>query len=94
MLVRRLRSLVVPAVIALLLVACTTSPQAPASSQESSELTSCPFPSPDEPCGNQCFETSGDFCTACCGASVEVCAEATATCFDSCARGVGPWLPC
>jgi len=95
MLVRRLRSLVVPAAVALLLVACATSRQAPASSQDSSELDSCPFPPATDSCWDQCAATSGEFCTTlCCRASADVCAEATATCFDSCARGVGPWLPC
>ena len=95
MLVRRLRSLIAPTALALLLVACAGSPQAPASAQDSSELDSCTFPPPTASCWDQCAATSGDFCTtSCCRAPADVCAEATATCFDSCNRGVGPWLPC
>jgi hypothetical protein len=94
MLVRRVRSLVGSAAVALVLVACAGSPQAPASSQDSSELDSCPFPPGTASCWDQCAATSGQFCVECCGGTANECAAATATCFDSCARGVGPWLPC
>ncbi len=93
MLVRRLRSLIAPTALALLVVACAASPQAPASSQDSSELRSS-LPADQGSCWDQCAAATSDSCLGCGPVSPDECAIVTAECFDSCDRGVGPWLPC
>ncbi len=44
-------------------------------------------------CYDQCYVAHMK-CPQECLVSQEVCAEAYQVCFDSCGRGVGPWLPC
>jgi hypothetical protein len=65
-----------------------TDEASPATSQLESESSLLP-PS----CYDQCYWASLT-CTQDCGASASACSDATAICYDSCTRGVGPWLPC
>jgi hypothetical protein len=44
-------------------------------------------------CWDQCY-WAGQTCPVDCRVSVPECQAATATCYDSCEHGVGPWLPC
>jgi hypothetical protein len=89
MLSRCVRSLAAP-LAAMLFAACSVAPApAPSTSSASSEI--------EIPTGTSCYDECAAARPRCpeeCGASVEECAFATQTCFDSCDRGVGPWLPC
>jgi hypothetical protein len=44
-------------------------------------------------CDEECAAASVT-CPEQCGGSAAECAAATSVCYDSCNRGVGPWLPC
>lgn len=44
-------------------------------------------------CADECNQAALT-CTSQCGATQAECDAATQICFDSCWRGVGPWLPC
>ncbi len=71
------------------LSACATPPEEPTASATSAEWPSPPPPS----CGDQCLWASQS-CVQQCSSTPSECAEAIAICFDSCSRGVGPYLPC
>lgn len=71
-----------------MLTACASTEPAPTTST-SSEI----HDPPPESCWDQCFH-AGQTCPLDCGVSSQDCADATTICYDSCGRGVGPWLPC
>lgn len=44
-------------------------------------------------CADECYQASLT-CTSQCGGTEAECQQSTQICYDSCWRGVGPWLPC
>ncbi|WP_408888025.1 hypothetical protein ACJ2CR_21415 [Myxococcus faecalis] len=60
------------------------SPEAPQTETSTSAQVSC---------WDECYQANA-WCPSQCGVSSEVCAQAISVCYDSCERGVGPWLPC
>lgn len=90
---KRIRSYVLTSSAALFLLGCggpvqDGSPEAPGTestpSQTSPLITSC---------YDECYQAYST-CPEQCGVSWEECGAATNVCYDSCNRGVGPWLPC
>ncbi|MCE9674069.1 hypothetical protein LY474_40390 [Myxococcus stipitatus] len=86
---RRIRSLVVASLPALFLLGCGGAPAEQQPGTETTEGTTTAQAS----CADECYQASLT-CTTTCGASQSACDAATSICYDSCNRGVGPWLPC
>jgi hypothetical protein len=88
-----LRSLSFSCLASLSLLACAAE-EAPVADEAAptSQLESASSLLPPS-CYDQCYWASLT-CTQDCGASASACSDATAICYDSCTRGVGPWLPC
>lgn len=91
----RIRSLVLASLPALLLVACggepVTEPAAP-NAEAAEDAVTASVESPVS-CYDQCYQFLA-LCPEQCQVSYPVCYDLTLECYDSCGRGVGPWLPC
>ncbi|PTL83841.1 hypothetical protein [Vitiosangium sp. GDMCC 1.1324] len=93
MFTQRIRSYLLASSSALLLLGCggPLQEESPAASgQEPSTSQTAPL---SASCYDECYQASST-CPQQCGASQAACDAATAVCYDSCNRGVGPWLPC
>ncbi|MFY2560152.1 hypothetical protein ACN469_21255 [Corallococcus terminator] len=89
---RHIRSFVLASLSAMALVAC--GPGAPAAEPVSPETTEVEStPQAQTSCADECYQANA-WCPGQCQVSSEQCAAAIAICYDSCNRGVGPWLPC
>lgn len=89
MLTQRIRSYLLASSSALLLLGCggPLQEESPATSNTSQ---TAPL---SESCYDECYQANLT-CPQQCGATQQQCDDATAICYDSCNRGVGPWLPC
>ncbi len=89
--------LALAATLSLFFVACAEAPeapQAPSSELDSAETSSVSTELQLPPsCYDECYWAK-QTCPRDCQISVEACAAETEICYDSCTRGVGPWLPC
>lgn len=92
MLVRKIGLLLFPVVSSLALFACTE--PAPDDTSAASSAVSAPASSCYDQCAAAAIPCPNFGGPGACGASVEECRAATQICYDSCDRGVGPWLPC
>ncbi|MCP3105113.1 hypothetical protein LZ198_40225 [Myxococcus sp. K15C18031901] len=87
---RHIRSLVLASLPALFLLGCGGAPAEQKPATETPEDTTS---EQSTSCFDECYQASLT-CTTTCGASQSACDAATSVCYDSCNRGVGPWLPC
>jgi|GEM_PF-7062883 len=89
---RRVRSFVLASLSAMALMACGAgAPEAEPVSPETSEVESTS--QAQTSCVDECYQAHS-WCPVQCQATSEQCAAAISICYDSCNRGVGPWLPC
>ncbi|WP_049872295.1 hypothetical protein [Myxococcus hansupus] len=88
----RIRSLVLASLPALFLMACGGEPVAESPAPEAEGAVTASI-EPPVSCYDQCYQFLA-VCPQQCQASYSVCYDLTLECYDSCGRGVGPWLPC
>jgi hypothetical protein len=90
---KRLCASLVTSSAALLLLGCGGPSQDAAEGAADTGTVSSQAEWPGPSCYDQCYQASPK-CPEECGVSREACDTAISICYDSCGRGVGPWLPC
>ncbi|NTX06025.1 MULTISPECIES: hypothetical protein [unclassified Myxococcus] len=89
---RRIRSFVLASLSGMALLACGVG--APEVEPVSPETTDSEASTQAQrSCADECYQANF-WCEVQCQATSEQCAAAISICYDSCNRGVGPWLPC